>query len=388
MMGGTIPCRSLCPELHTLRTRKKELLVRLEQLQKEGRDAGAAAKESISPQSMEASIDWGTNSSCFLPERRKTQWDYVLEEMRWLSTDFVEERKWKVAGARAISTAVALRAPSKRRSLKRKQGIRPSSSSSERDKALPLLHVMDVSSSRVEDGMDSAPNLTEQLDSKMEDPSCCNVITPEMELEVKKYEDATEEDIEQSRKVSKILGTVVQAQWDSIAKDGDSLQSQSKIASSYVRFLRSINDTKGHLADKEESMDGVMTKYSDNSQKQLSYDEILQNLVNILEVVSEHKSNLENSKNEIGNELNFEPCNSQRKGLQFVENLWRSGLNSSPGVVFKGLYGCGKTVLTALIARRRLKMGPQLVLCPSSSVVSWPSKIDLFIISILLLNLL
>ena len=39
---------------------------------------------------------------CMLPERRKTQWDYVLEEMRWLSTDFIEEKKWKMSTAKVV----------------------------------------------------------------------------------------------------------------------------------------------------------------------------------------------------------------------------------------------------------------------------------------------
>jgi hypothetical protein len=40
------------------------------------------------------------------PQRRKTHWDYLLEEMRWLATDFVEERKWKASSGRLLSAAV------------------------------------------------------------------------------------------------------------------------------------------------------------------------------------------------------------------------------------------------------------------------------------------
>jgi HSA len=38
--------------------------------------------------------------------RRKTHWDYLLEEMRWMATDFVEERKWKRCASQNISSAV------------------------------------------------------------------------------------------------------------------------------------------------------------------------------------------------------------------------------------------------------------------------------------------
>nr|GAT59655.1 predicted protein [Mycena chlorophos] len=36
----------------------------------------------------------------------KTHWDYLLDEMKWMRTDFREERKWKLALAYNISTAV------------------------------------------------------------------------------------------------------------------------------------------------------------------------------------------------------------------------------------------------------------------------------------------
>lgn len=39
--------------------------------------------------------------------RRKTQWDYLLDEMRWLATDYHEERKWKMASARVSARAAA-----------------------------------------------------------------------------------------------------------------------------------------------------------------------------------------------------------------------------------------------------------------------------------------
>lgn len=40
------------------------------------------------------------------PSRQKMHWDYLLEEMTWLSNDFVAERKWKRALAKKIARAV------------------------------------------------------------------------------------------------------------------------------------------------------------------------------------------------------------------------------------------------------------------------------------------
>ena len=36
------------------------------------------------------------------PPRVKTHWDYLLEEMQWLATDFANEKKWKINAARKV----------------------------------------------------------------------------------------------------------------------------------------------------------------------------------------------------------------------------------------------------------------------------------------------
>lgn len=41
-----------------------------------------------------------------LPPRPHAHWDYMLKEMEWLSTDFYEERKFKIAAACLLSRAI------------------------------------------------------------------------------------------------------------------------------------------------------------------------------------------------------------------------------------------------------------------------------------------
>ncbi|XP_041456348.1 helicase domino-like isoform X3 [Lytechinus variegatus] len=41
------------------------------------------------------------------PPRHKSHWDYLLEEMQWLATDFAQERRWKKNAARKLARAVA-----------------------------------------------------------------------------------------------------------------------------------------------------------------------------------------------------------------------------------------------------------------------------------------
>ena len=36
------------------------------------------------------------------PPRRKTHWDYLLEEMQWLATDFANEKRWKINAAKKV----------------------------------------------------------------------------------------------------------------------------------------------------------------------------------------------------------------------------------------------------------------------------------------------
>ncbi len=40
------------------------------------------------------------------PNRQKSHWDYLLEEMQWLAADFAQERKWKKAGARKVRNRI------------------------------------------------------------------------------------------------------------------------------------------------------------------------------------------------------------------------------------------------------------------------------------------
>lgn len=40
------------------------------------------------------------------PQRPKAHWDYLLEEMTWMATDFAQERKWKKAAAKKCARMV------------------------------------------------------------------------------------------------------------------------------------------------------------------------------------------------------------------------------------------------------------------------------------------
>jgi E1A-binding protein p400 len=43
---------------------------------------------------------------CLEPKKRKTHWDYLLDEMRWLAEDFAHEKRWKQMMAKKLSLAI------------------------------------------------------------------------------------------------------------------------------------------------------------------------------------------------------------------------------------------------------------------------------------------
>ena len=45
-------------------------------------------------------------AKCLEPNKRKTHWNYLLDEMRWLAEDFALEKRWKKAMAKQISSSI------------------------------------------------------------------------------------------------------------------------------------------------------------------------------------------------------------------------------------------------------------------------------------------
>lgn len=62
-------------------------------------------------QSMRREGSWATKRLTRLtePPRPKVHWDYLCEEMQWLSADFAQERRWKRGVARKVGRAWIIR---------------------------------------------------------------------------------------------------------------------------------------------------------------------------------------------------------------------------------------------------------------------------------------
>lgn len=118
------------PEAIALRERKKALDAKLaivltdrrRRMEREQRQKGSGgdlmSMRSVSstqgssgeiPTTLLQTVLKGPGKPLVLPSKRKSQWDYLLEEMRWLATDYHEERKWKASASRAVGGSVLSR---------------------------------------------------------------------------------------------------------------------------------------------------------------------------------------------------------------------------------------------------------------------------------------
>eukprot|EP01018_Ginkgo_biloba_P003835 Gb_31226 [translate_table: standard] len=63
----------------------------------------AEAKKAI----LRRNAEWARRKPVLEPLRRKSHWDFVLEEMAWLANDFMQERLWKITAAAQVCRWVA-----------------------------------------------------------------------------------------------------------------------------------------------------------------------------------------------------------------------------------------------------------------------------------------
>lgn len=116
------PPRTICPETTVLRDKRDDLrqkLMAFAQARKpqeevprpqvaERRRSSMSVASARPPalsrvdHSLHRDFLTGSEPPPHLPSRRRTHWDTLLQEMRWLATDFREERKWKHSSAKLL----------------------------------------------------------------------------------------------------------------------------------------------------------------------------------------------------------------------------------------------------------------------------------------------
>ena len=304
-----------------------------------------------------------------LPTRRMTQWDCILEEMRWMASDFIEERKWKVACGEALSSSV------KQHVEEQKLAARTAKGKSK-----------------------TTPNKTDDQSASTETPSSSNAITAKSSksAETKSgdrrkmsisdsnpmYVESSNEDIAHSKKVSKLLSLTVSDHWDVIRNKGAFPRTRDGYVAGYERFRKVKEELLGDTS-------GVHVKSCDNDHavtppaappkfQELEFDDISKKLQKAVEATKSLKAKTNDA---LGKEralqkyrksftCGIDLSNEQMKAVHFIESVWAAREETGVAAVLGGnCLGRGKTIAGCATLWKNRLAGPQLVLCSPASLV-------------------
>ena len=295
-----------------------------------------------------------------LPNRRRTHWDVVLQEMSWLASDFIEERKWKLSTSRLLSSNIPPHGLSDRRK-RISEANRGGNDNTPRD--LPA----DTSNNNNGASSNDAP---ESLVSKKGDES-------------RKYSVPVTDDEEMAKCRSQILSCMI-SQLDAAIKKGGSLENSDKHHQEALRsFAASRSDiirkTKDAIAkDFDKNSDASKDDNSDESADEMSNDKTDRNESHFESVDDyiDHFHSICKSKHKLASKETAKALKSgkikltskQKEMLEFVDKLW-SGKSHS-GAVISGSSISGITFGTATIIWKQRTQGSQILICPSRSLVS------------------
>ena len=346
-----------------------------------------------------------------LPCRRKTHWDYVLEEMRWLATDFIEERKWKAANGRSMASAVQSYFREKITSPGRSPLKLCHEKRSVDQEDIPQKNEENDEISEKEEKNEQKKNSLDSLPISYNDSSL-------KEMQPRMYNEPTVEEVQSARDISKLMNLMVLTHLKSISNTrilghsdspNDELLCRAQQHFSRVKERLGIssiktdkklfesntngkNDASNLPSNDIESKPMAGTEVNDDKKpsnhshgvniqtEELSHDEITSRLGKIaskmdklrkeIKMVDDDKSE-DSNKHEVMGSITLKHC--QNLSIKFFENLWESDGNTVPvtsGAILSGPFGSGKTVSVGALLWKRRSLGSQILLCPSASFVS------------------
>lgn len=295
----------------------------------------ALAQQSESEQSLtlrdksRKPIDWHQRHKQSLPPRRKTQWDYLLEEMRWMATDFKQERGWKMARARSLSDAV-------------KKELAKSSS--------PATRIQSILQDTAEKDAVSPPlNKDEELDFMEEDiAENGNDLSTQEQCRVV------------ARRLSNMVSEFVTAYSSVTARDAEP-QPGALVGQNFSRQSPTENAS-------------VLPSNKLHALPESERNNIIESINQIVSKATElkRKSRSMHCKVE-GTQLQF--SGEQARVLHLLEDKLST---TKSGALLEGSYSCGKTIVTLALLSRSNGDGPHLVLCPTKSIVKWVDRAKYF----------
>jgi hypothetical protein len=294
-----------------------------------------------------------------------------LEEIRWIASDFIAERKWKVATAKFLANA------SSRHYVQNDVVAKPA-----KKLAASVILDMDIGTPKANVGTPKSkdrviPHL-KSAPSPMKIPSLI-AATP-------LYLDATTEDIDFSRSVSHLLSVVISDHWDSaldkgVLDEGDSHETCHKRFIAMRKVISNNDGCRVTGGGKRMAIECSSTMILDECEspsrtiKQLSFDEISQQVQSSIELV--HSLKVKSGQQKLHESIQSEMklSRAQLQAVYFIENLWKAKLSTFTSndakiaAVLCGSFGTGKTAIACSLIWRNRKAGHQLVLCSVGALV-------------------
>lgn len=305
-----------------------------------------------------------------LPNRRRTHWDTVLQEMTWLASDFMEERKWKLSTSRLISSNIPLHGLSDRRK-RSSEAHRSSNDNTLRE--LPSdtnKNNTEVSSSNdVPENRNRGSRISKKKNARRE------------------YLAPVTDDEEMAKCRSQIVSCMI-SKLDAAIKKGGSLEVSDKhhqealkhFVTSRSDIIRNTKNRKDPIIVKDSNIgsdtlkhsksDGTTDEDSKNKSKQKgpsfdSIDEYIEHFHSICK--AKHKLTAKETAKALKSGK-IKLSGKQKEMLEFVDKLWSAKPHS--GAVVSGSSISGMTFGTATVIWKQRTQGSQILICPSRSLVS------------------
>mmetsp|Transcript_30692 Transcript_30692/g.46786 ORF Transcript_30692/g.46786 Transcript_30692/m.46786 type:complete len:2214 (+) Transcript_30692:157-6798(+) len=310
------------------------------------------------------------------PQRRKTRWDYVMEEMRWLATDFCEERKWKIASTRALSSAVT----SHFETSIQEQKLKENNAVEEVNVSPPkctLNSIVDIDDEKKDADMvleEEEKSVTKQEDRvtnlapiKKEDR--VTNLTPINYL----YSEPSEDDIQLSRLKAKNISEQVTVLWNEISNA--SLSPELSDASSG----KSGDDEISHLTKVSEIQQPRKKQFDIenhtpplNIRPKVSNETVKRRIDDLLKRVKNRPRQRSSRAKQSSKGVKPILTPVEQNASDFIEFLWKSN-NPVGGIFGNALSFSPFDVVCSLIPHN---IGPHVILCPSSRVLYWRTELN------------
>lgn len=303
-----------------------------------------------------------------LPKRRKTHWDRLLQEMSWLATDFIEERKWKMSSARAVSHSII------------SSGI----SVGKINATLQKSRIVAVPSKIDTKGTVNASIIQSTIPPEQSNDSC------RVPDDDKKYPRPSSEDNKMAKKAARLASSMISELVVAVHKAGamgstDEFHAEALDRYTKVRdklFNDTIPTSKPPLGqimdtiDEGNSVRGTVQVHKEDMSKgddfedysgEVTFSDISRRINDLGTVHGRHNkfSFKELATAVVGKKL--KPSSDQKAMIEFVDGVWN---NSSAGAMLTGIPTSGKTVATCCVLWKNRTHGPQLIICPPASMVS------------------